>query len=38
MEDNNGSSRVGWILAILVIIAFAAWMLGDVAAQATGGW
>lgn len=35
MENNNGGSRLGWILAIILIVVFAAWIAGDIAAQVT---
>lgn len=41
MENNNGGSRLGWILGFIVIVVFAAWLLGDAGGQLTlkaWGW
>lgn len=37
MDHNNGGSRLGWILGFIVIIVFAAWLLGDAAGRVSNG-
>ncbi len=37
MDEQQDGSGCGWILAIVLIIAFGAWMAGDLAAQITMG-
>lgn len=37
MENNNGGSGLGWILGFIVIVVFAAWLLGGAVGSGSDG-